>query len=253
MKIQVTVPSCQISTSGQHISVLSNGNNVHNYADSLKKLAILTIGEGHRKNVDDYDIELDKLNKKCDLIFEVNNFEGQLIPVDLWHIVRLKIGLIKQNIIDPILSGNDADVKWRDNINMSFNQIKSLKSTVKKLNRLLVANNVFNASEDDNFGKIPHDILEKLPEQESSVISFYAVEGVKVKIVNMEHSYVTFTLLKNRKSEQKDFRVSMNQTDLENFLDFARHQDAYDVFIDANKKITGQLINCQYKTHIVLL
>lgn len=253
MKVQVTVPSCQIISNGKHVSVLSNGNVVHHYADSLKKLAILTIGHGKKKNVEDYNLVIDKLNNKCDVSFVVKNFQSQLFPVDFWHIVRTKICLIKNNIIDPISSGNDANIKWKDNINMSFAQIKSLKSQVKPLNRLLVANNVFTASNKDNFGQIPSNILEKLPEKESSLVLEHTVEGVKVKKINVENFQVTFTLLKCRKSEQKDFRVSMDDMNFQNFLDFARYSDAYDVVINGNKKITGQIVNCEYLTHIVLI
>ena len=247
MKIREQIPASQVKRR-KNIIFLSNCHNNDRFGADLEALAILTIGAGKKKNIKKYALIIDE-NDKCFVSFVVKNMEGQLLPVDFWEIVRLKIGLIKVNIIDPISKGNDANVNWQKNIGMTFKQINSLKNVVKHLSRLLSHKKVFANSTNDNFGELPKDILEHLPRVQPSIIKNLLLEDVEVIKTDTRKCEVTLESLKPKKNEQKNYKVEMEPQVFSEFYDNLKFQKLFDMVVDGQAKLTGQIVNCKYVSH----
>ena len=251
MEIQVRFPSADIAVDDDQIYTISNPNLIEDYSRALEKLVILILGGGKRKTVKGYKWSLETDTQTCLITFDIHTEQEPLVPIKLWDVLREKIGLIKENIIDPIQSGKDANAHWQQNIGMSFCQINALKSVVKPLNRLLSTKKVFRASANDNFGKIQSNILDKLPAQESSLIVEMELNDVEVSYTNHKKHEVTFELIKPIQSQQKTYRVKMTPKTFSEFINETKYQQLFNITINGRKKITGKIIECEYVRHVL--
>ena len=191
-----------------------------------------------------HPILMESNTNQCLVGIDVKNDQGQFIPQDFWHILRTKIGLIKLYIIDPVTAGGDADPNWRKNIGMSFKQINDLRDLTKPLSRFLSSKQVFSDSSDDDFGKIPEDILEHLPTEESSTVDNLELRDVEATNVKKKTRKVIFTLLKPKKNEQESYEVSMEPSEFAKFYNDYRCLKLYNIVINGRKKITGKITDC---------
>jgi hypothetical protein len=246
MKIREQIPASQVKRR-KGIIFLSNFHSNDRFGAQLETLAVLTIGAGKKKNIKKYALIIDNKNK-CYVSFVVKNMQAQLFPVNFWEIVRLKIGLIKINIIDPISQGSNANVNWQKNIGMTFQQINSLKEVVKQLSRLLSHKQVFARSKNDNFGDIPKDILEYLPRVQPSIIK-KDLQNVEVIKTDVRKCEVTLELLKPKQNEQKIYKVQMKPLVFSEFYNNLKFQKLFDIVVTGQEKLTGQMIKCQYVSH----
>lgn len=243
MKILEPILASQVE-SHEQFTVLTNPNTTNEFASTLEKLVILIMGKEKSLDINPYHLLMESDNNQCLVGIDVTNDQGQLIPQDFWHILRTKIGLIKRNIIDPVIDGGDADPNWRQNIGMSFKQINDLRDLTKPLSRFLSAKQVFSESSDDDFGKIPEDILEHLPTEESSTEDNLELRDVEATSIKKKTRKVTFTLLKPKKNEQQSYEVTMGPSEFDKFYKEDCCLKLYNIVINGRKKITGKITNC---------
>ncbi|MEN8857928.1 MAG: hypothetical protein ABF260_07670 [Flavobacteriaceae bacterium] len=248
MLITIDIPSEVIFENDTQLTFYQ-ANEMQNLAQIIVKVAMLTMGNGKTTNVGGYDLVYQKDNRSCKIKFDLLNLNEDMFEKDLMEAIRAKLGLIKTMIIDPIALNNNADIHWKKNIGMSFQNITQLKDAIRPLSRLLIKNKVFAANKNDNFGDIQPSILDDLPQNEIGKADIIELSSVEIINIYMRKKKISFENLTAGKDEQKTYHVVIDEKQFIDIVNTTKYELLYDIAIEARKTITGAYKGCFLKSY----